>query len=143
MNTNASSTPRTRTPEQLQAAITRATAKVWEQAEARNLPRLLRQFDTDHDTQQVWAIGSRTTGGRIYTVDLCADASGITTLCDCEATGICWHRQAARMAVFGELRYHDCRPTRGVVLVGPDGNGVQPDPWPADLDEVDNYAAVS
>ena len=123
----------------------------------RNLPRLLRQFDTDHDTRQVWAVGSRTTGGTIYTIDLRADASGITTMCDCEATGICWHRQAARMAVFGELNYHDCRPgrdlvvtkaelhgrpTAGRVLVDSTGAGVQPDPWPLD-DEPESYAAVS
>ena len=143
MSSYAQPSSRVRTPEQLQAAILRATAKVHEQAEARNLPRLLRQFDTDHDTRQVWSIGSRTTGGRIYTVDLCADASGITTLCDCEATGICWHRQAARMAVFGELTYHDCRPTRGVVLVDEHGNGTAPDPWPADLDDAQAFAAVS
>ncbi len=57
---------RPRTPEHLQAAILRATAKVHEQAEARNLPRLLRQFDTDHDTRQVWSIGSRMTAGTLY-----------------------------------------------------------------------------
>jgi hypothetical protein len=135
---NVSQPPRTRTPEQTQTAIIRATAKVWEQAEARNLPRLLRQFDTDHDTRQVWTIGSRTTGGTVYTVDLMADANGIATMCDCEAVGICWHRQAARMAVFGQVTYHDCRPTAGRVLTDLHGHGTAPDPWDAEA-----FAAVS
>ena len=110
---NVAQTTRTRTPRQRQAALDKAISKAHEQARIGNLPTLLRQHDTDHDTRQVWSIGSRTVAGVVYTIDLIADAEGITTLChDCEAAHagrLCWHRASARLAALGELDYHDGR----------------------------------
>lgn len=104
---NVPSVSRPRTPEQRQAAIDRAIARAHEQAQAGNLPRLLRQFHDPEQTRQVWAISSRTTGGVVYTVDLIADADGLHTHChECQAATagrLCWHRAACRLAVLGEL----------------------------------------
>ena len=126
-----------------QARIDRAIAKAWEQARAGNLPTLLRQHDTGHDTKQVWSVGSRTAGGTVYTIDLAADADGISTLCDCagsEADRICWHRAATRLAALGELDYHDAR-RRVPVFSKADIFG-RPDPWAPALDEASAYAAA-
>ncbi len=126
-----------------QAAIDRAMAKAHEQARAGNLPLLLRQFDTDHDTRQVWSVGSRVTAGACYTIDLTADADGIRTLCDCQAGAtekICWHRAAVRLAALGELQYHTTKqPTVPITLADLHGHaGAAPDPWDAEA-----FAAVS
>lgn len=107
---NATTAPRSRQ----QAAIDRAVARAHEQAAIGNRPRLLRQFHDPEQTRQVWAIGSRTTGGTVYTVDLIADADGISTHChECAAASagrLCWHRAACRLAVLGELPAAATRP---------------------------------
>jgi erythromycin esterase-like protein len=104
------------------ATIARATAKAHEQARAGNLPTLLRsRFDGEAITE-LWSIGSRTTGGAVYIVDLRHDADGVTTYCECEAQHagrVCWHRAAARLAHADAIRSHRApgvvrfRPRRG------------------------------
>ena len=131
MSSNATTDPRTRK----QAAIDRATSKAHEQARAGNLPTLLRTFGTDFDTRQTWNVNSRVTAGQTYLIDLVADCDGIRTLCTCDAAHadrICWHRAAVRLAALGELAHHTTRqPTVAV------------DPWPADTDDAEAFAAVS
>lgn len=114
-------------------AADRALAKVIEQATANNLPVLLSDQGDDHEQRQRWAIGSRTTGGTIYLIDLTASANGIATACSCTGSGErrCWHRLAVRMAALYELAYRDgravppgqCRYCRrpAPVLGNPDG----------------------
>ncbi len=155
MDTNA------QTPEQArakrQASIDKARHKALEQHRAGNWPTLLRQDNDVHETRQRWTVGSRTTAGQTYLVDLNASAAGIATHCSCpasEAERICWHRSIVRACCLGELDYHDGRrpalvvsladlhgrPSAGLVLVDEAGNGTQPDPWP--LDDVTAYAAA-
>jgi len=60
--------------------------------------------------REVWAVGSRSVGGQMYTVDVCRDAAGVESLCDCQAAltdRICWHRCAAREASAGRLPCHN------------------------------------
>ncbi len=114
MVTNVAQPTTSRTPEQRQAAIDRATAKALEQARAKNIPTLLRKH-TSRDglqTTAVWNVSSRITAGTIYLVDMTADCDGIRTLCSCDGASagrICWHRSAVRLAVHGDIPHHDRR----------------------------------
>jgi hypothetical protein len=104
-------------------AIDRAIAKAHEQARADNLPTLLRSHrDADGDWRQTWSVGSRTVAGSVYTIDLCHDANGVQTLCDCaaaESDRICWHRAAVRLAHLGQLAYHDAATGRTLYPLTP------------------------
>ena len=134
------------TPEEarrrLQAAIDRATHKAHKQAQAGNLPTLLRSFTSPDglEQRQFWTVGSRTTGGVVYDVTLTADCDGLKTLCHCDGANagrICWHRAAVRLAALGELESHRATwPTVRLPALA------APDPWPADLDDVTAYAAA-
>jgi len=95
--------PRTRE----QAARERAQAKAFEQARAGNLPTLLRQQFTGDALRELWSVGSRTQGGTVYLIDLCHDAAGVETLCDCPAEAVCWHRAACRLAHADALPFHN------------------------------------
>lgn len=91
-----------------QAAIERARAKAVEQASCGNVPTLLRSRFDGAAIVELWSLGSRTTGGRVYLVDLRHDAAGVTTCCDCAASDadrLCWHRASARMAHNDEIRF--------------------------------------
>ena len=148
----------------LQRAIDRATARAIEQAEASVRPVLNRsELARDGLSQlQRWTIASRTTAGTFYNVTLIADADGLRTECSCpagqaETPRPCWHRALARRAALPQAPHADGRPsapgitlaalhgrpTRNVMLVDEHGNGTAPDPWPADLDDAQAFAAVS
>ena len=136
------------TPEQArrkrQQAIDRATVKALAQAEAGNLPTLMRSYTSADGltTTQHWLVTSRTRGETTYNVDLSADCDGLKTLCTCEAAQadrICWHRSAARLAALGQIKRHEC-PTYPPITLG-ELHG-RPDPWPA-TDDVEAFAAVS
>ncbi len=143
--TYAQTTPAV-TPEEArrrkQAAIDRAMHKAREQAQAGNIPVLVRDFTSPDglEQRQYWTIGSRTTGGVVYNVDLTASASGIETLCHCDGANagrLCWHRAAVRLAALGELECHRAKwPTVQLPELA------SPDPWPA-TDDVAAFAAVS
>ena len=93
-------------------AIERAVTRALEQSRAGNLPTLLRAYVDPAQTCQVWSIGSRTTGGTVYLIDLEANSDGITTHCSCQAGDadrICWHRAAVRLACLGEISHHEAR----------------------------------
>jgi hypothetical protein len=93
-----------------QASIDRATAKSVEQAAAGNLPILLRSYvNHDGEARSTWSVTSRTTGGTHYLVDALVDGNGVQTLCECPATGICWHRAHTRAAILAEIDFHDGR----------------------------------
>jgi hypothetical protein len=125
-------------PDRRAAAIDRAVAKAHEQARAGNRPALLRhRVDADGVARQTWAVSSRSTAGTVYLVALVADGDGIHTRCDCPAGSadrLCWHRAAARLALYGEIAAHDDRPRAGGVAAAP----VAPDPADADA-----FAAVA
>ena len=109
---NVPQTTRTRTPAAIRAVIDRALAKAREQARANNVPALLSSEVAADATRQRWAVSSRTVAGTVYLVDLTADADGVSTLCQCEAQHagrLCWHRAAARLAMFREIGHHDAR----------------------------------
>jgi hypothetical protein len=101
---------------QRQASIDRATARAHEEARAGHVPALLASDVTPDGTRQVWAVISRTRAGRVYLVDLIADHNGVETLCQCEAAGanrVCFHRAAARLALFRDIPHHDARGYQG------------------------------
>ncbi len=132
-------TTSTVTPEQArakrQAAIGRAMHKAREQAQAGNIPVLVRDFTSPDglEQRQYWTVGSRTTGGVVYNVDLCASADGLTTLCHCDGANagrLCWHRASVRLAALGELEHHTSR--RATVATA--------DPWT--VDDVEAFAAA-
>ncbi len=159
MSSYAQPSPRVRTPEQRQRSIDAALSKAEEQARAGILPTLRRSFTSPDglETQQHYVVPSRMTQGAYYHVVVRADVDGLHTHChDCEAAHagrLCWHRAACWLAALGRIGYHDGqqpvitkaelhgRPTRNRVLVDADGNGTQPDPWPA-TDDVTAYAAA-
>src|SRR5215210_5004575 len=117
MGSNDTTAQRSRTPEQRQAAIDRATAKSVEQVATGNLPILLRSYtNEDGEARSTWSVMSRTRGGSTYLVDATVDGNGITTLCDCPAENICWHRAHIRGAILGDVEVRD-------------GRRAEPDPW--------------
>lgn len=84
----------------------RAAAKAVEQAMAGNRPIRLSAHSAGQTTREQWSVGSRTTGGTRYLVELVSEPAGISTQCACqagEAAAECWHRMAVLMARGGEL----------------------------------------
>ena len=92
-----------------QAARERAQAKAVEQARVGNVPTLIRQRFTGDALVELWSVGSRTSGGTVYLVDLRHDADGISTLCDCPAADCCWHRAACRLAHADRIPSHNAQ----------------------------------
>ncbi len=130
MNSTASTSPPSRTPEQRQRAMDRAISKALEQSRAGNVPTLLRSFTSPDglETRQCWTVSSRTVAGAVYNVDLTADADGVTTLCTCaaaESDRLCWHRAAVKLAASGQIEYHEGGQSAPEI-----------DPWDSDLDQV-------
>jgi hypothetical protein len=125
---NATTSPRTRTPEQRQRAIDTALTKAQEMARAGILPTLVRSFTSPDqlETQQHYTVPSRMTQGTYYHVTVRADADGLHTLChDCEAATagrLCWHRAACWLAALGRLGCHDGQQP----VITP---ATAPDPW--------------
>lgn len=98
--------------QQEQASRQRAAALAMDQAAAGNLPTLTGQSIEPDATRQTWAVGSRSQPDLAYTVELTADCDGIATRCDCLAgrnQRLCWHRLAARLAVYGDIAWRDGR----------------------------------
>lgn len=109
MSTNVLTAPAVPQPQRTreESARERAQAKAFEQARAGNLPTLLRQQFTGDAIRELWSVGSRTQGGTVYLIDLCHDAAGVETLCDCPAEAVCWHRAAVRLAHADALPFHN------------------------------------
>jgi hypothetical protein len=92
---------------QHQARIDRAFAKALEQARVGNLPTAITARAWSNGvTRWRYSVASRTTGGDVWLVDLTDTHGTLTTACDCPATGVCWHRAAARLAHTGTLTPH-------------------------------------
>lgn len=99
-------------PKSQQASRDRAQARALEMVQQGVRPTLLRQLDQPERTIQTWSAPSRMTRGQHYLVDVRADASGVTTMCSCQAAQAdrcCWHRCLVRLAVFGEISHLDGR----------------------------------
>jgi len=104
MSINVSHRARVRTQAQVQATLDRALVKSDEQARIGNLPRLVRSFSTPDGVRQVWSVSSRTTGGVIYMLDTLVGTTGVVeSLCECQATGWCWHRSHVERAIDGAI----------------------------------------
>jgi len=92
-----------------ESARARAQAKAHEQARVGNVPTLIRQRFTGDALVELWSVGSRTQGGTVYLIDLCHDAAGVETLCDCPAADGCWHRAACRLAHADRIPSHNAQ----------------------------------
>jgi len=152
MSSNATTATRTRSTASIEAAISRANAKAFEQARAGNVPALLTSDVTAAATRQTWAVSSRTVAGVVYVVDLVADSAGVSTHCQCEAQHagrICWHRSATRAALFGDIGHHDARgwhhagPEDLADLLGWWAQQPAPDPVPDPAEPADWTAVAS
>jgi len=115
-----------------EAAVSRAVARAVEMAGRGIRPLLVSREDSRDgcQTYQTWVVGSRTTDGRLYEVELLADLGGLEARCACEAAHVgrrCWHAQAVTLAALGQL---------------PRANTLPVEPPGPDLDDVTAWAAV-
>ena len=83
--------------ERQQGAINRAMDKAHDQARAGSRPVLTETSFDGAAIRETWNVASRS-GHVTYAVSLTRTADAIRTECSCPATGICWHRAAARLA---------------------------------------------